>query len=167
MSIHVARQDITRIQVDAIVNAANGHLRNGGGVARAIEVAAGPEFARECHEHPFIETGQAGVTSAGKLPARWVIHIVGPVWHGGEEHEAEKLSSCYRAMINQAAALGATTLATPSISTGIYGYPLAPAARIAVDSLRAALAEQDVVQQVTVCVIDDATHAAFQNALQS
>jgi O-acetyl-ADP-ribose deacetylase (regulator of RNase III) len=128
--------DLTAQEVDAIVNAANSSLLGGGGVDGAIHRAGGPEILAECRELGGCETGDAKATTAGRLPARWVVHAVGPVWRGGEEGEPELLASAHRRAVEVAADLGARTIAFPAISCGIYGYPPERAAPTAVDAVR-------------------------------
>ena len=134
--VRAIQGDITSLEVDAIVNAANSGLRAGAGVCGAIFAAAGPrELQAACDAIGGCDTGDAVATSGFALPARWVIHTVGPVWSGGNAGEAESLASCYRRSIEVALALGARTIAIPAISAGVYGYPPADAARIAVDTV--------------------------------
>lgn len=133
--IELARGDITRLAVDAIVNAANTHLLHGGGVAAAISQAGGPTIDEESRRVAPCPTGEAVVTSGGRLPARYVIHAVGPIWRGGGSGEPELLASAYRASLTRASELGLHSLAFPSISTGIYGYPIEPAARVALNTV--------------------------------
>jgi O-acetyl-ADP-ribose deacetylase (regulator of RNase III) len=154
MRIDVARGDITEETVDAIVNAANGALRRGGGVCGAIFAAAGPQLDDACAALGGCATGDAKATPGFRLPARYVIHAVGPVWHGGDTGEADALASCYRRCIEVASDLGARSIAFPAISTGIYGYPARPAAEIALGTLRT----------VTTGTVDVARLIAFDAA---
>lgn len=150
--ITITNGDITHQTVDAIVNAANNSLLGGGGVDGAIHRAAGPELLVECRTLGGCATGDAKLTSGYQLPARYVIHTVGPVWHGGDQGEAELLASCYRRCFALAAEHQLRTLAFPSISTGAYGFPIEPAARIALAETQAFLQQtQDIEQVVFVC----------------
>jgi len=146
--IEIVQGDITKLQVDAIVNAANKSLLGGGGVDGAIHRAAGPELLEECRTLGGCETGQARITGGYRLPAKKVIHTVGPVWHGGDRGEDELLASCYRQSLALAKKHKLATVAFPSISTGAYRFPLARACRIALKETRAFLAGQDVVEKV-------------------
>lgn len=139
----VVESDITRLDVDAIVNAANTGLLPGGGVCGAIHRAAGPELAAECRRIGGCPTGEARITAGHRLKARHVVHAVGPVWRGGGEGEDELLAACYRASLDLAQANGVDSLAFPAISTGIYGYPLERATRIAVEAVAAHLRRND------------------------
>ena len=168
-AIEIVEGDITTLAVDAIVNAANEMLAPGGGVCGAIHRAAGPGLAQEClqivHETGPCPTGQARLTGGHRLPARFVIHAVGPVWQGGSKNEAALLTGCYRAALDLAQSYGATSIAFPAISTGIFGYPLAAATRIAVDTVRAALPGRPAVRRVVFCTFGAEVTAAYREAL--
>jgi O-acetyl-ADP-ribose deacetylase (regulator of RNase III) len=156
------RGDITTLDVDAIVNAANSSLLGGGGVDGAIHRAAGPELLEACRRLGGCEVGDAKATPGFRLPATWVIHTVGPVWHGGTGDESELLASCYRRSLAVADQLGATTIAFPAISTGVYRYPRADAAMIAVSTVRSAARAR---QSITLVAHDPETLSLYQDLL--
>ena len=161
-TLEAAQGDITREAVDAIVNAANSGLARGGGVCGAIFSAAGPELDGACAELGGCPTGDAKPTPGFRLPARWIIHAVGPVWHGGDSGEAELLASAYRRSLAVADEIGASSVAFPAISTGIYGYPLDAATDVAVRACRDAETSVDLIR--FVC-FDDRTLAAYEGEL--
>jgi O-acetyl-ADP-ribose deacetylase len=150
--IELITGDITKVKVDAIVNAANSSLMGGGGVDGAIHRAGGPEILEECKKivarQEICETGQAVITTAGHLPAKYVIHTVGPVWSGGKKGEPQKLSNCYRNSLQLAADHSCKSVAFPAISTGVYGYPAREAAKIAVETVMDFLQKDDKIEKV-------------------
>jgi O-acetyl-ADP-ribose deacetylase (regulator of RNase III) len=162
MRIEAVRGDITRETVDAIVNAANRSLLGGGGVDGAIHRAAGPELLEACRRLGGCETGDAKATPGFRLPARWVIHAVGPVWHGGHRGEPDLLASCYRRSLQVADELGARSVAFPAISTGAYGFPRELAARIAVETIRSAPTSVELVRLVA---FDQETYDLYRRLL--
>jgi O-acetyl-ADP-ribose deacetylase (regulator of RNase III) len=163
--IEVVRGDITKEEVDAIVNAANSSLLGGGGVDGAIHRAAGPELLAECRTLGGCAPGEAKATGGYRLPARHVIHTVGPVWSGGGRGEAETLAACHRNAIALAGELGSRSVAFPAISTGIYGYPIGEAATVAVASTREALAAHPSIELVRFVLFNDETERAFGAAV--
>jgi len=163
--IELAKADITRIHVDAIVNAANEALQLGSGVAGAIRQYGGPTIQEECDRIGTCAVGQAVVTKAGKLPAKWIIHAVGPVWKGGSYGEEMLLASAVLQALRRAEDIGATSVAIPAISTGVFGFPLAMAAEIAVAAAQSFAPTAEYVQKVVFCLYDDATYEAFTQAL--
>lgn len=158
--------DITRLAVDAIVNAANETLLGGGGVDGAIHRAAGPELLAECRGLHGCPTGQAKITKGYRLAAQHVIHTVGPVWQGGGQGEAALLANCYRNSLALAVQHRLATVAFPAISCGVYGYPLEAAARIAVSEVRAVLAQEPSIRQVQLVCFGKEVTAAYEKALR-
>ncbi|WP_375448009.1 O-acetyl-ADP-ribose deacetylase [uncultured Fibrella sp.] len=159
--------DITKLAVDAIVNAANSSLLGGGGVDGAIHRAAGPDLVHECRLLHGCKTGDAKLTKGYWLPARYVIHTVGPVWQGGTQGEPELLASCYRRSMVVAEQHGLKTIAFPNISTGIYGYPKADACTVAIETVTATLESTPTIEQITFVCFDTDNYALYEQALQA
>lgn len=165
-NITIIQGDITKVKVDAIVNAANTSLLGGGGVDGAIHRAAGPELLAECRLLHGCKTGQAKLTKGYRLPAQYVIHTPGPIWRGGDQNEPQLLASCYRSCLQLAEENQCHTVAFPSISTGVYHFPLQQAADIAIRTIREYLDGQDMIKEVTMVCFDAHTLAAYQAALE-
>ncbi len=163
--IEVIRGDITKLQVDAVVNAANSRLAGGGGVDGAIHRAAGPELLKECATLGGCPTGSAKITKGFNLPAKYIIHAVGPVWQGGDRDEAALLAGCYRHSLELAVANGVRSIAFPAISCGVYHFPIAPAARIAVHEVTTFLENDKMLEKVIFVCFDDAIKKAVEVAL--
>ena len=163
--IEIIQGDITKQAVDAIVNAANCSLIGGGGVDGAIHRAAGPELLAECRTLHGCETGKAKITKGYRLPARFVIHTPGPVWHGGSYGEAELLASCYRSCLELASENGCETVDFPSISTGVYHFPLEKAATIAIATIAEELEKHPGLERVRMVCFDERTKAHYDRAL--
>ena len=161
----IIQGDITKVETDAIVNAANKTLLGGGGVDGAIHRAAGPELLEECRKLNGCETGQAKITKGYRLPAKYVIHTVGPVWQGGDNNEDNLLASCYRNSLRLAVENGIKTIAFPSISTGAYRFPVKRAAKIAVTEILRFLSEDNSVEKVYMVCYDRETMRAYEEAL--
>jgi O-acetyl-ADP-ribose deacetylase (regulator of RNase III) len=163
--IEIVTGDITTLDVDAIVNAANSSLLGGGGVDGAIHRAAGPGLLKECRKLGGCETGDAKLTGGHDLKARHVIHTVGPVWQGGDRGEPELLASCYRRSMELALGHALPTIAFPAISTGVYGYPKAEAAEVATRTVIEFLDESALPETVIFCCFDEATAEIFRNSM--
>ena len=163
--LEIIQGDITKSDVDAIVNAANCSLLGGGGVDGAIHRAAGPELLAECRTLGGCRTGEAKLTRGYKLPAKYVIHTPGPVWHGGNNGEADKLRSCYRNCLVLASENGCKTVDFPSISTGVYHFPLEKASVIAIKTISEYLFEHPEIERVRMVCFDSRTRAAYAAAL--
>ena len=163
--VRALKADITTLAVDAIVNAANSTLLGGGGVDGAIHRAAGPGLREACRRLGGCEAGDAKLTQGFRLPSRFVVHAVGPVWHGGGHSESALLASCYRRSLELAAESGARTIAFPSISTGIYGYPIEPAANVAVRTVRSVLPLLTELEEVLFCCYSAGDLAVYERVL--
>ncbi len=163
--ISLLRGDITELEVDAIVNAANKTLLGGGGVDGAIHRAAGKKLLEECRQLNGCETGDAKITKGYQLPAQFVIHTVGPVYNGGKYNEAEELASCYQRSLEIAVDNNIESVAFPNISTGVYGYPKAEAAQIAIQTVKAFLETHSQLQEVIFCVFDDENYRLYDGLI--
>ena len=164
--IELAKADITRLHVEAIVNAANEALQLGAGVAGAIRDHGGPSIQDECDLIGTCAVGQAVVTKAGKLPCKWIIHAVGPVWKGGNFGEEMLLASAVLQALRRGEDIGAASVAIPALSTGIFGFPLESAVEISIGAARSFAPTAEYVQRIIFCLYDDTTYDAFQAALQ-
>lgn len=163
--LEIFKGDITKLEIDAIVNAANSSLLGGGGVDGAIHRAAGPELLAACRLLNGCKTGEAKITPGFKLPAKWVIHTVGPVWMGGNRNEDILLKSCYKNSLALAVQHNITTIAFPAISTGVYDFPIGRAARIAVETMQEFLAANPQIEKVIAVCFDDTNLNAYQKLL--
>jgi len=165
--IELIKGNITKLSVDAIVNAANDKLRNGGGVAGAIHSAAGPELEKECLTLGGCKTGNAKITKGYKLPAKWVIHAVGPIWHDGNSGEDELLAGCYRNSLVLAEKHNIKTIAFPSISTGIFGFPIERAVKIAIKEVKKFLAENTSIEKVIFVCFSENDYSYYNEELNN
>ncbi|HNW50148.1 MAG TPA: O-acetyl-ADP-ribose deacetylase [Prolixibacteraceae bacterium] len=165
--IEIIRGDITRLEVDAIVNAANSSLLGGGGVDGAIHRAAGPELLAECRTLNGCPTGEAKITKGYNLPARFVIHTVGPIWNDGYHEEPELLSSCYRKSLKLAVKNGVKTIAFPNISTGVYRFPKNRAAHIALETVVDFLKKETSLEKIIFCTFDDENFSIYNQLIHS
>ncbi len=168
-SIELLHGDITKVEVDAIVNAANSSLMGGGGVDGAIHRGGGPAILEGCRSivarQGGCKTGEAVITTAGNLPSNYVVHTVGPVWHGGKKNEAQNLANCYRNSLQLAVKNGCETIAFPNISTGIYGFPKKEAAQIAVDTVSEFLLASDQIKKVLFVCYDEENYQLMKEQL--
>lgn len=165
LPIHVVTGDITKLAVDAIVNAANSSLLGGGGVDGAIHRGAGPDLYEECKQLKGCPTGEAKITKGYRLPAKHVIHTVGPIWNGGDRNEDDKLSRCYRNSLQVAADNNLKTVAFPAISTGAYGFPMDRATKIAIREVAVFLENNPSLEQVTFCCFNEAIARIYRQTL--
>jgi len=165
--IEIIKGDITKLKVDAIVNAANNSLLGGGGVDGAIHRAAGPELLEECKKLGGCPTGEAKITKGYNLPAKFVIHTVGPIWHGGNYNEGELLANCYKNSLNLAVENGIKTIAFPSISTGAYRFPVERASKIAFNTVIEFLHKHNEIEKVIFCCFDDKTYSIYLQLINS